>query len=105
LKVINERVNPNTVTNFGTLEYVLDKYSNTWSWKITGERAVNMVSRLISQLWYGEGPDEAIIPDTAQNIQQIQWIHERYPMEILSKSTWRRKLSPKTLKKIKDKKN
>jgi len=97
-------MDPNPSTNFGTLEYVLDKYSNTWSWKVTGERAVNMVSRLIPQLWYGEGPDEAIIPDNDQNIQQIQWILERYPMEILSKSTWRRKLSPKIVKKIKDKK-
>ena len=104
MKVLNEPVTAETVTNFGTLEYVLDKYSNTWSWKVTGERAVNMVSRLIPQLWYGEGPDEAIIPDNDQNVQQIQWILERYPMEILSKSTWRRKLSPKIIKKIKEKK-
>jgi SNF2 family DNA or RNA helicase len=104
LKAINEHLPSHHVSNFGTLEYVLDKYSNTWSWKVTGERAVNMVSRLIPQLWYGEGPDEAIIPDNEQNIQQIQWILERYPMEILSKSTWRRKLSPHTIKKIKDKK-
>ena len=98
MKVLNEPVTAETVTNFGTLEYVLDKYSNTWSWKVTGDRAVNMVSRLIPKLWYGEGPDEAIIPDNDQNIEQIQWILERYPMEILSKSTWRRKLSPKTIK-------
>ncbi len=104
MKAINEHLNVNPVTNFGTLEYVLDKYSNTWSWKVTGERAVNMVSRLIPKLWYGEGPDEAIIPDNDQNVQQIHWILERYPMEILSKSVWRRKLSPKTVKKIKDKK-
>ena len=60
--------------NFGTLEYVLDKYSQSWSWKITGARAVNMVSRLIPQSWYGDGPDEAIVPDNSQNVQQIKWI-------------------------------
>ena len=77
--------------NFGTLEYVLDKYSQSWSWKITGARAVNMVSRLIPQSWYGDGPDEAIVPDNSQNVQQIKWILDRYPLEILSKSTWQRK--------------
>ena len=78
--------------NFGTLEYVLDKYSQTWSWKITGSRAVNMVSRLVSQSWYGDGPNEAIVPDNTENIQQIKWILDRYPLEILSKSAWQRKI-------------
>ncbi len=78
--------------NFGTLEYVLDKYSQTWSWKITGSRAVNMVSRLVSQSWYGDGPNEAIVPDSTENIQQIKWILDRYPLEVLSKSTWQRKI-------------
>ncbi len=49
--------------NFGTLEYVLDKYSKTWSWKVTGTRAVSMVSKLITQSWYGETENEAIVPD------------------------------------------
>ncbi len=89
---------------FGTLEYVLDKYSRIWSWKITGTRAVTMVSRLIPQSWYGEGPNEAIVPDNSQNIQQIQWILERYPMEILSKSVWRRKILKSVSKQIKPKK-
>ena len=104
LKAINESITEDQVENFGTLEYVLDKYSNTWSWKVTGERAVNMVSRVIPQVWYGEGPNEAIIPDNDSNIQQIQWIIERYPMEILSKSTWRRKISTSKPKKQKEKK-
>jgi len=78
--------------NFGTLEYVLDKYSQTWSWKITGARAVNMISRLVSQSWYGDGPNEAIVPDSTENVQQLKWILDRYPLEILSKSTWQRKI-------------
>ena len=104
LKVITEPVDLSKVKNFGTLEYVLDKYSRTWSWKVTGSRAVTMVSRLIPQSWYGEGLNEAIIPDSPQNIQQIQWILERYPMEILSKSTWRRKISKSSTPQIKLKK-
>jgi len=104
LKVITEPVDLSKVKNFGTLEYVLDKYSKTWSWKVTGTRAVTMVSRLIPQSWYGEGPNEAIIPDSPQNIQQIQWILERYPMEILSKSTWHRKISKSSTPQIKLKK-
>ncbi len=79
--------------NFGTLEYVLDKYSNSWTWKLTGPRAINMVSRLISKSWYGEGPHEVIIPDNTENVQQIKWILDRYPLEVLSKSIWNRKLS------------
>jgi SNF2 family DNA or RNA helicase len=86
---------------FGTLEYVLDKYSRAWSWKVTGPRAVTMVSKLIPQSWYGDGPHEAIIPDSSQNVQQIKWILDRYPMEILSKSTWHRKISRRSLVKNK----
>jgi SNF2 family DNA or RNA helicase len=78
--------------NFGTLEYVLDKYSQTWSWKVTGQRAVTMVSKVIPQSWYGDGPHEAIVPDSQSNVKQIKWILERYPLEILSKSVWKRKL-------------
>ena len=79
--------------NFGTLEYVLDKYSQTWSWKVTGQRAVTMISKVIPQSWYGDGLHEAIIPDSQRNVQHIKWILERYPLEILSKSVWKRKLS------------
>ena len=85
--------------NFGTLEYVLDKYSGTWTWKITGVRAIMMVSKLIPKLWYGDGPNEAIIPDDANSIKQIKWISEKYPLEILSKSIWQRKMSAKLIKK------
>ena len=87
--------------NFGTLEYVLDKYSGTWTWKITGVRAIMMVAKLIPKLWYGDGPNEAIIPDDANSIKQIKWISEKYPLEILSKSTWQRKVSVKSIKKPK----
>ena len=71
--------------SFGTLEYAIDKYSGTWAWKVTGSRAVMMASKIISQLWYGDGPNEAIIPDNANNVKQIKWILDRYPMEVLSK--------------------
>jgi len=104
MKALIEQLPVDKTNNFGTLEYVLDKYSRTWSWKVNGSRAVTMVSRLIPQSWYGEGPNEAIIPDNFQNVQQIQWILERYPMEILSKSVWRRKIIKSTSKKIKPKK-
>jgi len=78
--------------SFGTLEYVLDKYSKSWSWKITGNRAVSMVSKIIPETWYGDGPNEAIVPDTQKNVQHLGWILERYPVEILSKSAWNRKI-------------
>ena len=78
---------------FGTLEYVLDQYSKTWSWKVTGARAVSMISKLIPQSWYGETENEAIVPDNTENIQQIKWILDRYPLEILSKSVWQRKVT------------
>ena len=88
--------------NFGTLEYVLDRYSKTWSWKITGQRAVSMVSKVVPESWYGDGPNEAIVPDSLINVQHLQWIQERYPMEILSKSIWQKKaISKKQNKKEK----
>ena len=77
--------------NFGTLEYVLDNYSKTWSWKVTGSRAVSMVSKLIPESWYGEGPNEAIVPDSSENVKHLKWILEKYPLDILSKSVWQRK--------------
>ena len=82
------------MTNFGTLEYVMDKFSGTWSWKVTGERAVAMVSQIIPQAWYGDGEYEAIVPDDPKNIAQIKWIMDRYPLEILSKNVWQKKLPP-----------
>jgi len=92
MKTIVRKNTETLMKNFGTLEYVLDKYSRSWSWKITGIRAVNMVSRLIPQSWYGDGPDEAIVPDNNDNVQQIKWILDRYPLEILSKTIWQRKI-------------
>ena len=84
---------------FGTLEYAIDRYSGSWTWKITGVRAVMMVSKLIPELWYGNGPNEVIIPDNEKNVKQISLILERYPLEILSKSVWQRKLRAKIIKK------
>ncbi len=72
----------------------MDKFSGTWSWKVTGERAVTMVSQIIPQSWYGEGEYEAIVPDDPKNVQQIKWIMDRYPLEILSKNVWQKKLPP-----------
>ena len=101
---ILRRITDLTHKNFGTLEYVLDKYSGKWSWKITGQRAVMMISRVISEAWCGDGPDVAIVPDTGQNVQKIKWILERYPMEILSKSIWKSKFQKSHDKKEKPKK-
>ncbi len=78
--------------NIGTLEYVLDKYSKIWCWKITGERAVSMISRLVPEAWYGENVNEVIIPDSTESVKQIKLILDRYPLEILSKTTWQRKI-------------
>ena len=74
--------------DFGTIEYVMDRYSQAWSWKITGSKAISMVSKMIAQSWYGDGVGEVIVPDNVQNIQQLQWIADRHPLEILSKSVW-----------------
>ena len=70
-----------TMKTFGTLEYAIDKYSGSWTWKIVGVRAVMMVSKLIPKLWYGNGPNEVIIPDNEKNVKQIRLILERYPLE------------------------
>jgi len=81
-----------SMENIGTLEYVLDKYSKIWSWKVTGDRAVSMISRLVSEAWYGENVNEIIIPDSTETVKQLKLIMDRYPLEILSKSTWQRKI-------------
>ncbi len=76
----------------GKLEYVLDKYSKTWSWKISGDRAVSMISRLVPEAWYGENINEVIVSDNIENVKQIKLIMDRYPLEILSKHVWQRKI-------------
>jgi len=81
-----------SLETIGTLEYVLDKYSKIWSWKISGDRAVSMISRLVPESWYGENVNEVIIPDSTENIKQIKLIMDRYPLEILSKYVWQRKI-------------
>ena len=78
--------------NIGTLEHVQDKYSKNWCWKITGERAVSMISRLVPEAWYGETVNEVIVDDKPENVKQIKLILDRYPLEILSKTTWQRKI-------------
>jgi len=81
-----------SLETIGTLEYVLDKYSKIWSWKVSGDRAVKMISRLVPEAWYGENVNEVIIPDSTENIKQIKLIMDRYPLEILSKYVWQRKI-------------
>lgn len=82
-----------SLETIGTLEYVLDKYSKAWTWKVTGNRAVGMISRLVPNAWYGESSNEVIIPDTADSIKKIKMLLDRYPLAILSKSEWQRKLT------------
>ena len=86
---------------FGTLEFVLDRYSGTWCWKISGNRAVNMVSKLIPRGWYGDKPDEVIVSDNDENIKKLKMIDDRYSFQVLSKSVWKRKIAPLKVKKVK----
>lgn len=79
--------------SIGTLEYVMDRYSKVWSWKVTGERAVSMMSRLVTQAWYGESTSEIIIPDSDESVRQIKMMVDRYPLQVLSKSAWQKKVA------------
>lgn len=81
-------------SGFGSLAYVLDRFSNAWSWRVKGHRAVDMVSGLVPEVWYGERTDEAIIPDRPECVEKLRWVLERYPLEVLSKSAWQRRSSP-----------
>ena len=87
------------MVNFGTLEFVLDRYSGTWCWKVSGSRAVNMVSKLIPRAWYGDKPDEAIVSDNDENVKQLKWIVDRYSLTVISTSVWKRKASSLVIKK------
>ena len=81
-----------SLENFGSLEYVLDKYSKIWCWKVTGASAVDMISRLSPEAWYGENENEVIIADSTESIKQLKLLMDRYPLEILSKTIWQRKI-------------
>ena len=81
-----------SLENFGTLEYVQDKYSKLWCWKITGTLAIDKISSLTSKAWYGENEHEVIIEDTTESIKQLKLLMDRYPLEILSKTVWQRKI-------------
>ncbi|HJJ21122.1 MAG: DEAD/DEAH box helicase [Candidatus Nitrosopumilus limneticus] len=81
-----------SLENFGTLEYVQDKYSKLWCWKITGSLAIDKISSLTSKAWYGESENEVIIEDTHESITQLKLLMDRFPLEILSKTVWQRKI-------------
>ena len=66
------------MANFGNLEFVLDRYSGTWCWKISGSRAVNMVAKLIPRAWYGDKPDEAIVKERITLYLPIQETFHNY---------------------------
>ena len=51
-----------------------------------------MISRLVSEAWYGENVNEIIIPDSTETVKQLKLIMDRYPLEILSKTVWQRKI-------------
>ena len=76
---------------FGSLEYVMDRYSKSWCWKVTGDGAVGMISRLVPRSWYGDGDDAVIIPDNPENVGHLKWMNENHPLEILSKVAWQRR--------------
>ena len=81
-----------SLENFGTLEYVQDKYSKLWCWKITGKLAIDKISSLSSKAWYGENENEVIIEDSTDSIKQLKLLMDRFPLEILSKTVWQRKI-------------
>ncbi len=81
-----------SLENYGTLEYVQDKYSKLWCWKITGQLAIDKISSLSSKAWYGENEHEVIIEDSTDSIKQLKLLMDRYPLEILSKTVWQRKI-------------
>jgi SNF2 family DNA or RNA helicase len=81
-----------SLENFGTLEYVQDKYSKLWCWKITGDLAIDKISSLTSKAWYGENEHEVIIEDSTESMKQLKLLMDRYPLDILSKSIWQRKI-------------
>jgi len=81
-----------SLENFGTLQYVQDKYSKLWCWKITGTLAIDKISSLNSKAWYGENEHEVIIEDSTESIKQLKLLMDRYPLEILSKTVWQRKI-------------
>ena len=81
-----------SLENFGTLEYVQDKYSKLWCWKITGKLAIDKISSLSSKAWYGEDENEVIIEDSTDSIKQLKLLMDRFPLEILSKTVWQRKI-------------
>ena len=81
-----------SLENFGTLEFVQDKYSKLWCWKITGKLAIDKISSLSSKAWYGENENEVIIEDSTDSIKQLKLLMDRYPLEILSKTVWQRKI-------------
>ena len=62
----------------------MDRYSGTWCWKISGNRAAKMVSKLIPRGWYGDKPDEVIVSDSDENTKKLKMIDDRYPFELLS---------------------
>lgn len=70
---------------YGTLELVSKEKVRFW--KISGPQPVMMVRRIIP----ASGNDEnncALIQDNKNNVEHIQWLMTRYPLDILSGNDW-----------------
>jgi SNF2 family DNA or RNA helicase len=51
-----------------------------------------MISKLTPEAWYGENENEVIIADSTESLKNLKLLMDRYPLDILSKSIWQRKI-------------
>lgn len=70
-------------------------------WVIKGFQAVQMINRIIPESW-SYSRNEANVSDHIANIEHIEWLMMRFPLDIISKKQW--KIRTNQLKKVRDRK-
>lgn len=72
---------------YGYLDYVDDPDDEQPHWQVTGSQAAMMAQRIMPGSWSSK-TGTVDIPDNMSNVEHIEWLMMRYPLEIRSKERW-----------------
>lgn len=85
---------------YGYLDYIDDPNNKQPHWQVTGSQAAMMAMRIVPGSWSSK-TGTVDIPDNMSNVEHIEWLMMRYPLEVRSAERWNMRIQE--LSKIKKK--
>ena len=86
--------------DYGYLDYIDDPNNKQPQWQVTGSQAAMMAMRIVPGSWSSK-TGTVDIPDNMSNVEHIDWLMMRYPLEVRSAERWNMRIQE--LSKIKKK--